>query len=173
MKSILPSFRHLVFLRDSPLGIHKIQHAWSPTVYKVVDIQGTAHTVEPFEGSPIKRVHRSELLPCAKPVPKLRTKTRVQPSTKPVAEDVPESPGPDFVVVEEVLPQLVQTANLPRVADRVDLPVATPADEGDSVETFEGHKGVRKGGTEIECVGSDVHSDVVNCSLQQTGTDKR
>lgn len=124
----------LVYLRHRPLSRHKIQDAWSPTVYKVADIQGTTHTVEPFEGGPIKRVHRSELRPCAKPVPKPRTKTRLQPSAQPVAEDVPESPGPDFVVVEDVFPP-----HLPQVAVRVNLPVATPTGEDDSVENFEAH----------------------------------
>ena len=34
-----------VFLRHRPLGRHKIQDAWGPTVYKIVDICGTTHTV--------------------------------------------------------------------------------------------------------------------------------
>lgn len=42
----------LVFLRHRPLGRNKIQDAWSPTVYRVVDIQGTTHAVEPLEGGP-------------------------------------------------------------------------------------------------------------------------
>lgn len=48
----------LVFLRHRPLGRHKIEDAWTPTVYKVIDIRGTTHT-QPFEGGPSKRVHQS------------------------------------------------------------------------------------------------------------------
>uniref|UniRef100_A0A3B1JKH5 Gypsy retrotransposon integrase-like protein 1 n=1 Tax=Astyanax mexicanus TaxID=7994 RepID=A0A3B1JKH5_ASTMX len=51
----------VVYLRHRPPGRNKIQDAWSPTMYRIVDIQGTTHTVEPLEGGPIKRVHRSEL----------------------------------------------------------------------------------------------------------------
>lgn len=98
----------------------------------MVDIQGTTHTVEPFEGGPIKRVHRSELRPCVKPVPKPRTKLRVQTSTQPVAEELPVSPDPDFVVVEEVFPpQLVQALDPPHAPDMVDVPVTASADELD------------------------------------------
>lgn len=49
----------LVYLRHRPPGRNKIQDNWSATVYKVVEIQGTTYTVEPLEGGPVKRVHRS------------------------------------------------------------------------------------------------------------------
>ena len=54
---------------------------WGPLVYKIVDIYGTAHTVEPVEGGPVKRVHGSELRLCPRPVPKPRTKARLQTRT--------------------------------------------------------------------------------------------
>lgn len=118
----------LVFLRHRPLGRNKIQDAWNPTVYKVVNIQGTTYTVEPLEGGPIKRVHRSELRPCVKPIPKPRTKLRSQTSLQPVAEGLlPESPEPDFVIVEEFLPQSFQIPKPPCVPVRGNLPVTTPA----------------------------------------------
>ena len=128
----------LVFLRHRPLGRHKIQEAWGPTVYQIVDISGTTHTVEPVEGGPVKRVHRLELRPCPRPVPQPRTKARLQTRTQPVAKDMPESLGPDFVVVAEVFPsQIVQPPNLFHVAgrDRVDVSAASvSSDESD----FEG-----------------------------------
>lgn len=160
----------LVFLRHRPLGRHKIQDAWSPTVYKVTDIYGTTHTVEPLEGGPSKRVHRSELRPCAKPVPKPRTKTRLQSSMQPqpVVMDMPESSGPDFVVVEEVLPpQSVQTANLPQVAEGVGLSV-TSTDQIDSEEPDEHCADMRNCDAEAECVNSDVHPDVSDTDLPMT-----
>lgn len=50
----------------------------------------------------------------------------------PLSESI-ESPAPDFVGVEDVLPpKFVRTLDLPNVADRVGSPVTTPTDESDS-----------------------------------------
>lgn len=51
----------LVYLRHWPQGRNKIQDAWSPVVYRVVEVQGSTHAVEPVEGGPVKRVHRANL----------------------------------------------------------------------------------------------------------------
>lgn len=59
----------LVYLRHWPQGRNKIQDAWSPIIYRVVEVQGSTHAVEPVEGGPIKRVHRANLMPCSGPVP--------------------------------------------------------------------------------------------------------
>uniref|UniRef100_A0A3P9IJU1 Gypsy retrotransposon integrase-like protein 1 n=1 Tax=Oryzias latipes TaxID=8090 RepID=A0A3P9IJU1_ORYLA len=88
----------LVLLRHRPLGRHKIQDAWGPTVYKVVDIQGTTHTVEPVEGGPTKRIHRSELRPCVPPAPKPRTRKEWQSCLQPGFENEPRVQDPEFVV---------------------------------------------------------------------------
>ncbi len=40
----------------------------TPTVYLVVEAQGTTFTVEPLEGGPYRRVHRVDLHPCVNPV---------------------------------------------------------------------------------------------------------
>ncbi|KAL6462437.1 hypothetical protein MHYP_G00288590 [Metynnis hypsauchen] len=53
-----------VYLRHRPAGRNKIQDAWSPVVYQVVDIVGTTYTVQPAEGEPIKRVNRVDIRPC-------------------------------------------------------------------------------------------------------------
>lgn len=58
-----------VYLRHRPPGRNKIQDAWSSTVYRVSEVQGTTYTVEPVEGGPVKRVHRSNLRICTNPVP--------------------------------------------------------------------------------------------------------
>lgn len=153
----------LVLLRHRPLGRNKIQDAWSPTVYRVVDIQGTTHAVEPLEEGPVKRVHRSELRSCAKPVPKPRSKGRSQASVQPVAEDASvESPEHDFV--EEILcPQQMQTPNQPSVPDGVRLPVMVstgvsdievPEDEQADMRTWD--KGFINTGVHSGFSGSDL-----------------
>lgn len=79
-----------VYLRYRPPGRNKIQDAWAPTAYKVVEVHGTTYTVEPVGGGSAKRVHRSDIRPCPRPIPMPRRKVR------PV-EDVPTS-----VLVEEI-----------------------------------------------------------------------
>ncbi len=86
-----------------------------------MDIQGTTHTVEPFEGGPIKRVHTSERRPCAVPVPKPQTKSRSLASTQPVIEGKQDPPEPGFVVVEEFHPPFQPVSAAPAVSDRVDF----------------------------------------------------
>ncbi|KAL6489612.1 hypothetical protein MHYP_G00033530 [Metynnis hypsauchen] len=53
-----------VYLRHRPAGRNKIQDAWSPVVYQVVNIVGTTYTVQPAEGGPIRRVNRVDIRPC-------------------------------------------------------------------------------------------------------------
>ncbi len=93
----------LVYLRQRFPGRNKIQDAWSPIVYRVVEIIGTTYTVEPLEGGPSKRVHRSELRPGAVPTPRPRSKDKSQPDTQHVTMDGNDTSEPDFVVVEEVV----------------------------------------------------------------------
>ncbi|KAJ7987238.1 hypothetical protein DPEC_G00336670 [Dallia pectoralis] len=99
-----------VYLRHRPVGRNKIQDAWAPTVYRVIDVLDTTYTVEPLEGGPCKRVHRVDLRPCVNSV------------VEPVVTDSSSSSSPsqnlfeqvevgdadtDYVVLEEVtLPHL-------------------------------------------------------------------
>lgn len=100
------SLGQTVYLRHRPLGRNKIQDAWSPVVYKVVDIQGTTHTVEPVEGGPTKRVHRTELRPCDLPRPRSGTEKVSPPKgNMPVVAEAHTSDNcneRDYVVLEEV-----------------------------------------------------------------------
>ncbi|KAJ7987239.1 hypothetical protein DPEC_G00336680 [Dallia pectoralis] len=102
-----------VYLRHRPVGRNKIQDAWAPTVYRVIDVLDTTYTVEPLEGGPCKRVHRVDLRPCVNSV------------VEPVVTDSSSSSSPsqnlfeqvevgdadtDYVVLEEVtLPHLEAT----------------------------------------------------------------
>lgn len=95
----------LVYLRHRPPGRNKIQDAWAPTVYKVIDIRGTTYAVEPLEGGPVKRVHRSNLRPCVEPVPTLKQRPQAAaPVEKPKVfqESETEVVEPEFVLYEEV-----------------------------------------------------------------------
>ena len=95
----------LVYLRHRPQGRNKIQDAWSPTVHRVVEIQGTTHTVEPLEGGPVKRVHRADLRPCVGPVPTARKQRSCTPPEKHVCISEPAlvdtEPEYEYVVIEE------------------------------------------------------------------------
>lgn len=95
-----------VYLRHRPPGRNKIQDAWSSTVYRVLEVQGTTYTMEPVEGSTVKRVHRSNLRPCNNPVPVPTPRNR-KPPIKEVCTSAPESEMPSLevecVLVEEVL----------------------------------------------------------------------
>ncbi|KAI5626698.1 hypothetical protein C0J50_13742 [Silurus asotus] len=100
------SVGELVYLRQRLPGRNKIQDAWSPVVYQVVEIVGTTYTVELLEVGPAKRVHRSELRPGA--VPTLRPGgKRLEPGAQmgkqPGFVDHNEASEPGFVVVEEVV----------------------------------------------------------------------
>ncbi|KAK3519032.1 hypothetical protein QTP70_016151, partial [Hemibagrus guttatus] len=68
-----------VYLRYRPLGRNKIQSTWAPTVYQVVEVQGTTYTVEPVGGGPAKRVHRSNIRPCPRSDPVPMPRIRVSP----------------------------------------------------------------------------------------------
>ncbi|XP_030596006.1 uncharacterized protein LOC115787439 [Archocentrus centrarchus] len=95
-----------VYLRHRPPGRNKIQDAWAIPVYKVVEVHGTTYTVEPLEGGPKKRVHRSNLRPCVGPVP-VQTKRHclAAPTVEGMLVSESESESdmePDFVLMEEV-----------------------------------------------------------------------
>ncbi|KAK3544562.1 hypothetical protein QTP86_016933, partial [Hemibagrus guttatus] len=68
-----------VYLRYRPLGRNKIQDAWAPTVYQVLEVQCTTYTMEPVGGGPAKRVHRSDIRPCPRSVPVPMPRSRVSP----------------------------------------------------------------------------------------------
>lgn len=95
-----------VYLRHRPPGRNKIQDAWSSTVYRVVEVQGTTYTVESVEGDMVKRVHRSNLRPCNSPVPVPIPRRRKSPvlevPTSPAESEIP-SLETECVLVEEVL----------------------------------------------------------------------
>lgn len=150
----------LVLLRHRPVGRNKIQDAWNPNIFRVVDIRGTTHTVEPIEGGPIKRVHRSELRLCAKPVPKPRTKTRAQTRAQTEPQDVPESLEPDFVVVEEILPSVpVPNPELIHVVERVELPVSAHPHDHDSDGPEENCVNMQNNDMETKSVHSGTFPD--------------
>lgn len=102
-----------VYLRYRPLGRNKIQDAWAPTIYRVVEVQGTTHTVEPMEGGPTKRVHRSDIRPCPKSVPVPMPRSRVTPVEVPTPELMEEMPSLDVecVLVEETRRTEMNLAN--------------------------------------------------------------
>ncbi|KAL2083301.1 hypothetical protein ACEWY4_021074 [Coilia grayii] len=62
--SVLPAGTR-VYRKSHPLGRHKIQDHWEPTVYKIVkcyDDKGLVYHITPVDGSgPDKNMHRSEL----------------------------------------------------------------------------------------------------------------
>ncbi|KAL1249465.1 hypothetical protein QQF64_020470 [Cirrhinus molitorella] len=98
------SVGELVYLRQRLPGRNKIQDAWSPIVYRVVEITGTTYTVEPLEGGPSKRVHRSELLP------RPRSRDKLQPEAQHAIIDESDTVEPDLVMVEEVVQPSVRGA---------------------------------------------------------------
>lgn len=95
----------LVYLRHRPPGRNKIQDAWGPTVYKVIGVQGTTYTLEPVEGGPTRRVHRSNLRPCMRQwhLPTPDTTLSVDEHVGP-QEDQTDSVESEFVVLEETRP---------------------------------------------------------------------
>lgn len=105
-----------VYLRHRPAGRNKIQDAWAPTVYRVIQVQGTTYTVEPLEGGPSKRVHRVDLHPCVNPVVEpVVTGSSLSSSPSTALGDPVEVGNADteYVVLEEVtLPHLEETRNV-------------------------------------------------------------
>ncbi|XP_056609057.1 uncharacterized protein LOC130426352 [Triplophysa dalaica] len=128
------SLGELVYLRQRLPGRNKIQDAWSPVVYRVVEILGTTYTVEPLEGGPSKRVHRSELRSGAVPTPRPRGRGRSQPDTQLVSREGCEIFEPDFVVVEEVVQPYDKV-----VVDTAVASEATGTSELDSEGSEENH----------------------------------
>lgn len=102
-----------MYLRNRPPGRNKIQDAWAATVYKVVDIQGTTYAVVPLEGGPERRVHRSNLRPCAGPAPVLGPVQHDQEVS--CADDHHESEteieDPEFLLMEEIRYPVEQPAS--------------------------------------------------------------
>lgn len=71
-----------VYLRHRPSGRNKIQDAWNPTIYQVMDVVGTTYSVQPVEGGPVKRVNRVDIRLCANvlpQVPKNKSKWPMEP----------------------------------------------------------------------------------------------
>ncbi|XP_057194088.1 protein NYNRIN-like [Triplophysa rosa] len=106
-----------VYLRHRPPGRNKIQEAWAPTLYRVSEVQRSTYTVEPIEGGPIKRVHRSNLRPCGNPVPVPRPRSQKPPERElhtRVSEPEMPSLEAECVLVEEVTcPREMQAVTLP------------------------------------------------------------
>lgn len=103
----------IVYLRNRPLGRNKIQDAWHSTPYRVIEIQGTTHTVEPVEGGPIKRVNRVDLRPCAQvPAPvthKRRVELNVERDDMSMRDAESESSEEGVVLVECSGPSRVES----------------------------------------------------------------
>lgn len=92
-----------VYLRHWPRGRNKIQDAWTADVYKVVDVQGATYAVEPLEGGPVKRVHRSNLRPCEGPAQVPRRPRDAATNESPVSlESEAEYTDPEYLLMEEV-----------------------------------------------------------------------
>lgn len=97
-----------VYLHQWFPGRNEIQDAWSPIMYRVVEVIGTTYNVEPLEGGPSKRFHRSELCPGAVPTPRPRSKDRSQPDTELVTMVENDTSEPD--IAEEVVQPSVREA---------------------------------------------------------------
>ncbi|KAL1256563.1 hypothetical protein QQF64_012108 [Cirrhinus molitorella] len=94
-----------VYLRHRPPGRNKIQDAWSSTMYKVVEVQGSTYAVQPIEGGQTKRVHRSNLRPCVNkgpvPAPRILKRPAKGKPTSVLEKEVPPL-DVECVLVEEV-----------------------------------------------------------------------
>lgn len=92
----------LVYLRNRPLGRNKIQDAWGPTVFRVLDILGNTYTVEPLEGGPTKRVHRVDVRQCVSlPVPAPRQRSKApEVQSDPSKEVESDDSDGDMVLME-------------------------------------------------------------------------
>lgn len=132
------------------MGRKKIKDAWGPTVYRVVNIQGTTHSVEPIEGGPTKTVHRTELQPCVRPV-RPKPCTKKFPTTQVVVNVSTEAPEADFVLTEEVIPPHSEPNQGAEKDNSVELPAVTTNRERDRVY---------EGSTDAE--GDEIQADVLN-----------
>ncbi|XP_043112873.1 uncharacterized protein LOC122357538 [Puntigrus tetrazona] len=96
-----------LYLRYRPPGRNKIQDAWAPTVYQVVEVHGTTYTVEPVEGGPAKRVHRSGIRLCPRPVPMPRRKVRPveEVPTSGLVDEMPSLDAECVLVEETIYPE--------------------------------------------------------------------
>lgn len=98
-------FGEYVYLRHRPAGRNKIQDAWSPVVYQLIDIVGTTCTVQPVEGGPIKRVNRADIRSCVNPpdltqVRMEKALTRQMETTEPNTDSCDAYEGD--IIIEEV-----------------------------------------------------------------------
>ncbi len=87
----------------------------TPTVYRVVEAQGTTFTVEPLEGGPYRRVHRVGLHPCVNPAVELAaTEGGLEaPATQfPPEKGGVENVDPECVVLEVVTWPLEEIRNV-------------------------------------------------------------
>lgn len=130
----------LVYLRHWPQGRNKIQDAWSPVVYRVVEVQGSTHAVEPVEGGPVKRVHRANLRPCIGPIPAPRKKKNnespvvVSPRTE--EKTGCSDPDPEYVLfgetsypsAEQGSDEAVQSSDISESVNTDDARVTVPSD---------------------------------------------
>ncbi|XP_026124599.1 uncharacterized protein LOC113106791 [Carassius auratus] len=93
----------LVYLRNRPVGRHKIQDAWGPIIYKVVGILDNTFTVEPLEGGPAKRANRVDIRPCVNhptPAPR-RVRKAQEEKSEPLSEEESEDSEEGLVLREE------------------------------------------------------------------------
>lgn len=158
----------LVYLRHWPQGRNKIQDVWGPAIYKVVEVQGSTHAVEPVEGGPVKRVHRANLRPCVSPIPTPRkTKHRVPTETNlSAAGDATEDPDsdPEYVMLEETTFTNLSSRG-PRERDEVPGQIQQDSDHGCSSEAGHAEILVTKNTTVSESTAPVPHS-------RPTGDDK-
>lgn len=122
----------IVYLRNRPLGRNKIQDAWHPTQYRVIEIQGTMHTVEPLEGGPIRRVNRVDLRPCVHIPDSVASKRDAEPNRE-VDEastgDVDdESLGEGIVLLECTGPNVDESLTCTEAKNEIGVSEESPVD---------------------------------------------
>lgn len=139
-----------------------MQDAWVPTVYRVVEVQGTTYTVEPLEGGPCRRFHRVDLRPYVNPV--------VEPAgtegslEAPAAQFPPEkgrveTVDPECVILEEVTwPRLEETRN---------VDISRSAEEPLAVESDLVQDGGERHASQSEQSMEHVPSSVMNKNLSK------
>lgn len=121
-----------VYLRHRPAGRNKIQDAWAPVVYVVRDVQGATYGVEPVGGGVYKRLHRSDIRPCPRPIPVPAPRSKVRP-VREVVNQVDErpsmSPDVECVVVKETWP-IEEGQSIPPVLVSVETKIEECEDDG-------------------------------------------